>query len=184
MRLPPEEGRTTNALIHRSLFDEYTFDPDFGLSGGGDLELFLRMSEAGARFYWCDEALTYEYYPPERARFRWLLQRTFRRGMVYTRIDKKRRPAWWRQGLAFLRACAGIGVLTSILPIELLRGRTQFVKCLLKMSLQVGHIYALCNLTYEEYKVRDPHRLSGVDVNSASDVAKDKSDDIIIAGHR
>ncbi len=160
--MPPKLTRTTNALIRRSLFDANQFDPCFKFPGGEDSELFIRMIDAGAQFYWCDEAVTYECYPPERICLRWLVQRYFRGGFLYTRVDRMRRPWFTRQVFSLVKAMGGLGVFTLMLPFDLIRGWSFAVKRFLRISMQAGHLWEFCqltsifqNMTYEEY--RTPH---------------------------
>jgi len=147
--------RTTNAFIRRSLFITHNFDPSYGLTGGEDSDIFARMVDAGAEFYWCDAAETSEYYPRERLRLRWLLQRAFRGGLTHTRIKRRRQQRYYEQIPGLVKAVVGICVFSLILPIEIVRGRKYVAKRLLRLSVQIGHISAFFNLTYEEYKVRN-----------------------------
>jgi succinoglycan biosynthesis protein ExoM len=157
---------TTNALIRRCLFDTHPFDPSFKF-GGEDIDLFSRMIDTGAQFYYCDEAVTTEYYPPERVCFRWLLKRHFRGGFLYTRIDRQRRPGFARQLPGLIKALGGIGLFTLMVPFEAWRGSAYAVKRILRLSLQVGHVWEFCHLsrffealTFEEYQLRCRGKLS------------------------
>jgi succinoglycan biosynthesis protein ExoM len=151
-RLLAKDTYTGNAFIRRSWFDTHTFDPRFGLTGGEDSELFARMSDAGAVFYWCDEAVTHEHYPLERVCFRWLLQRAFRGGMTYTYIHKIRRPRFVQHVLGMVKAVGGICIFVLILPFDMLCGRAYGARRLMRIGVQIGHIWGFLNLTYEEYK--------------------------------
>jgi succinoglycan biosynthesis protein ExoM len=66
------------------------FDPRYGLSGGEDSVLLGRLAESGARFVWCDEAVVHERVPVERARLRWLLERSFGAGCGHARLRIER----------------------------------------------------------------------------------------------
>jgi succinoglycan biosynthesis protein ExoM len=46
--------------------DPAPFDPAFGVSGGEDLDLFLRLARRGRRLVWCAEAAARETVPPGR----------------------------------------------------------------------------------------------------------------------
>jgi hypothetical protein len=154
-KLLAQYTRTTNAFIRRSWLETYKFDARFGLTGGSDSELFTRMSDAGAAFYWCDEAVTHEHYPPERVCLRWLLQRAFRGGMTYTYMHKIQQPQFTQQVLGVAKAVGGTCIFTLMLPFDTLRGRTHSARRLMRIGVQIGHIWGFLNLTYEEYKVRD-----------------------------
>lgn len=63
------------------------FDPEFGISGGGD-SLFTRtLSARGGRMVWCDEAIVYDMVPAARATRDWVLRRAFRMGNSWTRVS-------------------------------------------------------------------------------------------------
>ena len=145
--------RTGNAFIRRSFFSSFKFDFRYGLTGGEDSDLFGRLSDNGAVFYWCDEAETFEYYPIERLSLRWLVQRSFRGGYTYTLIKRNRQPGFWRQIPGLVKAVGGVVAFGLMLPFELLRGRKYTAKRLLRICTQLGHIWAFLNLRYEEYKV-------------------------------
>ena len=157
--LARNEGRSGNALVRRSLFSEHRFDPTWGRTGGSDVELFDRMLAAGARFLWCDEALVHEIIPPRRHRLGWLSQRAFRGGVGFTRLQRQHRcRGALSRGL--LRALLALAVLTPLLPVSLLLGRTLAARVWLRICTQVGHLWAVAGLSYEEYRFPDaPARL-------------------------
>jgi succinoglycan biosynthesis protein ExoM len=144
MPMPANQLRSGNAFLRRELFATHAFDTQFGLTGGEDLELFLRMLDAGAGFYWCNDAVTYEYYPPERVCLRWLVHRAFHSGSLYTRIDKIRHPQVVLQGFNVAKAAGGLCLFALMLPVELLRGRPYVLKRFLRLSVQAGHLWEFC----------------------------------------
>jgi succinoglycan biosynthesis protein ExoM len=150
----PTEVSTSNALVRRALFADRRFDPAWGRTGGSDVELFGRMLAAGAHFVWCDEALVYETIPPRRHRLGWLSQRAFRGGVGFTRLQRQRR----RGGAVLrdlLRTSLALAVLTPLLPVSLLAGRTAAARVWLRICTQVGHVWAIFGLSYEEYRYSD-----------------------------
>jgi succinoglycan biosynthesis protein ExoM len=140
---------TSNALVRRRLFDERSFDPAYGLTGGSDSEIFGRMLRSGARFLWCDEALVVEFVPPERHRLGWLAQRAFRGGCVHTRLARSNAPGDSLKG-AF-RAVVLICGFAAIAPIAALRGRRSMARVVLRACTQAGHLWAMMGRSYEEY---------------------------------
>jgi succinoglycan biosynthesis protein ExoM len=144
--------RTSNALVHRRLFDGRGFDPEFGRTGGSDSELFGRMLSSGARFLWCDEARVVEFIPPERHRLGWLTQRAFRGGCVATRLEHSDRST--RRGYRAARAIAFSGALLLLAPLAAMRGRRWLARVWLRMCTQAGHLWALLGRSYEEYGPR------------------------------
>ena len=147
-----EHMRTTNALIRRALFATQRFDPAYGITGGGDYELFGRMLDDGAVFRWCDGAESFEYYGANRLSLRWLLQRAFRGGNTYTIVDRRRHPRWTHQMTQLAKALAGVLVYSLLVPFALLRGRSRAVVSLQRLCVQLGHLWAFSGQRYEEYR--------------------------------
>ena len=79
-----------NVLLRRRALDRLdpVFDPRFGLIGGEDTHLAMRLRRAGARFRWAAGAVADERVPAERARAGWALRRAFRTGASYTMIER------------------------------------------------------------------------------------------------
>ncbi|KAA3614007.1 MAG: glycosyltransferase family 2 protein [Calditrichaeota bacterium] len=146
------QTRTSNAFVKRDVLKKYRFDPNFGRLGGGDVELFYRMAEDGSIFYWCDEAVVFEYFPIERVNMSWLLRRAFRGGVSYTKIQKKHHPNLVYNLVRMVKSMAGLLVFTFILPLEFFRGRLQVVRRMQKILVQVGHVCGVFNVKFEEYK--------------------------------
>jgi succinoglycan biosynthesis protein ExoM len=144
--------RTSNALLHRRLFEGRDFDSLFGRTGGSDSELFGRMLSSGARFLWCDEAQVVEFIPPERHRLGWLTQRAFRGGCVSTRLERRVRST--SRAYCAVRAIAFSGVLLLLAPLAVLGGRRRLAQVWLRMSTQAGHLWSLLGRSYEEYGPR------------------------------
>jgi len=141
---------TNNALVRRRLFDENSFDPAYGLTGGSDSELFGRMSRSGARFLWCDEAEVVEFVPPARHRLGWLAQRAFRGGCVYTRIARSDGFGDWLKRA--LRAVVLICGFALLAPFAALSGRRPVARVVLRICTQAGHLWSLVGRSYEEYR--------------------------------
>lgn len=80
---------TNNVLMSRDALVRLgspRFDDAFGLTGGGDKELFTRLKNRGARFAWASKAITYEHVPEARLDKRWILRRNYRIGVDDVRI--------------------------------------------------------------------------------------------------
>jgi succinoglycan biosynthesis protein ExoM len=140
---------TSNAWVRRRLFDERSFDPAYGLSGGSDSELFGRMLRSGARFLWCDTARVVEFVPPERHRLGWLAQRAFRGGCVHTRLARSSASSGALQRA--LRALVLTCGFAALAPFAALGGRRPLARIVLRICTQAGHLWALLGRSYEEY---------------------------------
>jgi len=62
------------------------FDHRFGITGGSDTRITHDLVGRGGRIVWCDEAEVLDLVPAARASRRWVLQRTFRTGNVWSRV--------------------------------------------------------------------------------------------------
>jgi succinoglycan biosynthesis protein ExoM len=92
---PPLRSTANFMVSARALAaaDWPTFDLDFGLTGGGDTEWFMRLGRLGLRFAWAPEAVTNEGVPPERATEEWVLKRAYRAGNSNMRAALKHWPS-------------------------------------------------------------------------------------------
>ncbi len=81
-------GSTCNALVRRrSLPDSpNSFDPNYGITGGGDTHLFNRLYRHGGKIVTCREAIVSETVEPERLNQDYLLRKATRIGETYAVI--------------------------------------------------------------------------------------------------
>lgn len=63
------------------------FDERFGLSGGSDTLFTRRLTAAGGRLVWCDEAVVTDVVPADRATRSWALRRRLRIGNSWSRTE-------------------------------------------------------------------------------------------------
>jgi succinoglycan biosynthesis protein ExoM len=151
-RIGAESTRTGNAFVRRDLLGEAPFDPAFGLTGGGDYELFARLLDRGATFRWCAAARTRDYLPATRLRIGWLLQRAFRGGYTYTLVDRRRRPGIGADARRIARALAGLTLFTLLLPLDALRGWPALTHRLRRICIQAGHLWTWVGRSVEPYR--------------------------------
>ena len=82
-------GGTGNMLARRMVYDVLgpaPFDRDFGRTGGGDTELFVRALRAGFSIAGAPDAVAWTDQDPDRLSARFLLRRSFTRGQNYMLI--------------------------------------------------------------------------------------------------
>ena len=72
--------------------DPTPFDPAFGVSGGEDLDLFLRLQNRGRRFAWCAEATVWETIPATRTELGFHVLRELAGAQAYTAISARHAP--------------------------------------------------------------------------------------------
>lgn len=133
--------RTGNAFLAKKLFDGEgePFDPQYGISGGGDAVFFGRMIERGRVFLWCDEALVFETVPPERQKRMYYIRRAFTRGMT---------SAWsvpfFSKGT--LKSIFAVGIYSLSLPVFFILGHHLFMKVLIKDCDHISKLLAYAGI--------------------------------------
>jgi succinoglycan biosynthesis protein ExoM len=115
---------TGNVLITRGCLESAGpdwFDGRYGMSGGEDVDFFIRQLAAGRCFAWASHAVIHEAVPQSRARFGWLLWRAFRVGNTNGRIQADRR--FRGRGTAAVTGVALAKLLLAMgrLPVGVLR---------------------------------------------------------------
>jgi len=134
--MPWPECRTGNVLLQRRIFPKEgpVFDPNFP-SGGEDVDFFRRMSEAGHKFAWCNEAVAYETVPPDRWKRGVLFKRALQRG-----ANSLRNPRGRIKGV--LKAVLAVPLYVLVLPFLQLAGHHLFMKYAVKMCDHAGRLLA------------------------------------------
>ncbi|MBZ5672465.1 MAG: glycosyltransferase family 2 protein [Acidobacteriia bacterium] len=145
------EANTGNVLIRTEVFDRIGFfDDRFSLTGGEDMDFFVRLYESRGLISWADEAIVEEWVPTSRMTLKYVLQRAYRAASVTA----------YRPCLSHSRtrklACVVRGVLRSmrgicLLLVSLARGRVEMVKALQRVSSGAGVIAGAFGLRYEQY---------------------------------
>ena len=135
-----EESRTGNLLFRRGILDGVpeAFKPQFG-TGGEDKDFFMRMTQQGRVFRWCNEGITYETVPPVRWKRTYMLKRAMLRGK-----NILKHPTG-RIGLV-ARSVVAAPVYVLMLPFTLLLGQHVFMKYCIKFCDHAGRVLALLGL--------------------------------------
>jgi succinoglycan biosynthesis protein ExoM len=143
---------THNVLVAFRLLADAAgpFDTRFGLSGGSDSHLFMRLSRGGARIVASGDALTYEQIPATRARVGWVLRRAFRVGNTATLCE---RALSNRRRLAerVAKAAARLGLGVAMLPLGLVAGRGVALEAAWNVLYGAGAFAGLFGYRYTEY---------------------------------
>ncbi|GAB6966658.1 hypothetical protein JCM25156A_06950 [Komagataeibacter kakiaceti JCM 25156] len=128
--------------------DALPFDPEFGASGGEDCDLFLRLENRRKKIIWCGSAISYEWVPPGRMTFRYLLMRAFGGGQIFVGVLVKnsRHPRLsslkWI-GIGLLQCIGGgvmlggMGMLSVIAPKKF---RNTFISLAFREAAAIGKI--------------------------------------------
>jgi succinoglycan biosynthesis protein ExoM len=153
--VPPNRLRFGNLLLRASAVKkmDVMFDPAYGLTGGEDGDLLSRMTLAGARIVWCDEAIVHEPVEKSRLNLRWLLRRSLRGGQDFARHALSgrygtRTAGQFRLfGRALVQMVAAAGIAILVLPL----GRHHAAHWLTKASANVGKLSIFLGWHYREY---------------------------------
>jgi succinoglycan biosynthesis protein ExoM len=140
--MPWDECRTGNVLFRRSIIgsNPEPFDPAFG-TGGEDKDFFMRMSQAGAVFVWCNEAVAYETVPPPRWRRSYMLRRALLRGQ-----NILKHPGVKAELLT--KSFAAVPLYAVILPFTALLGQHRFMDYAIRFCDHLGRLLALVGLNW------------------------------------
>jgi len=132
--------RTGNVLFQRSILKGLTrpFNPEFG-TGGEDKDFFMRLTQSGRVFIWCNEAAVYETVPPSRWKRSYMLKRALLRGKNIIK-----HPTGKVEAIA--RSVAAVPLYISVLPFLILFGQHRFMKYCIKLCDHLGRLLALAGL--------------------------------------
>lgn len=134
------ECRTGNVLFRKEILSGLAepFKPEFG-TGGEDMDFFLRMTQQGSVFLWCNEAVAFEIVPPSRWRRSYMLKRALLRGKNVL----KHSSGVWR----FLAvSLAAVPLYLLCLPITMILGHHCFMKYSIKLCDHAGRLLAVLGL--------------------------------------
>lgn len=143
-----------NVLIRSSMLKTFSswFDKRFALTGGEDTHFFMRISQAGYRIVWSNEAVVFEPVPHNRLQIGWLMRRSYRTGITYVQCELEIKGNWkttlLRIGKAFLRIIQG----TVYMPVAILGGRIPFTRSLLLLCRGLGMLAGMSGLRFYEYQ--------------------------------
>lgn len=150
----PKFLRTGNCFIKKQLLQQFEgpFDPQYGLTGGEDINLFSKLQQKGANFIFCAEAIVYDFVPKDRACLNWLIKRTYRTGLTFTsnRIKNSKYKIFsfiWQ----ILKSTTYL-FISSLLTVLNLFPKEKRIFWFLKIISNVGHIAGALGFKYYEYR--------------------------------
>jgi hypothetical protein len=135
-----EESRTGNVLFRRRILDGITqaFNPEFG-NGGEDKDFFMRMTERGHVFRWCNEGVTYESVPPSRWKRSYMVKRALLRGK-----NILKHPTGRARMLA--TSAVAVPLYSLVLLPALILGQHVFMKYCIKLGDHLGRLLAFARI--------------------------------------
>lgn len=154
---------TGNTAIRAAVIAGVTpwFDPSLAKTGGSDSEYFERVTRAGHRIVWVEQARVHEHVPPERARLGWVLRRAYRVGAVGSMISRSRSrsrsaevawpPASWPLAVGAVRGSAHVAAGLSRATIGLAKSRQVAIAGLAETAHGLGILAGLIGLRPRRY---------------------------------
>ena len=144
------EARTGNVLIRMEVFDRIgNFDDRFALSGGEDMDFFVRLHESGGLICWSDEAVVEEWVPPSRTNLKYILEGAYRRANVNAlRSCGSPKGSLLHCVRGGLRSMKGVYLLLASLN----SGKVEAAKALQRVWSGAGFIAGAAGRRYEQYR--------------------------------
>jgi glycosyltransferase involved in cell wall biosynthesis len=145
---------TNNVLVGTHIFKRVPkFDDAFALSGAEDSEFFLRVSKAGFRIVWSQEAAVFESVSAKRGTVAWILLREYQTGngwiFAEAALDNRLRSRLLRFGKALGHILIGSA---SAIGRSLLLDRAAVVRYLRQASMGIGMLAALVGHRFLAYQ--------------------------------
>lgn len=145
---------TNNVMVGTHVFERVPkFDDAFALSGAEDTDFFLRVSTAGYKIVWSQEAVVFESVSAKRGTVAWILRREYQtgNGWIFAEASLDNRLRSWI--LRFSKACGHvlIGSANALLRSVLL-DRAAVVRYLRRVSLGIGMLAALVGHRFLAYQ--------------------------------
>ena len=135
-----DECRTGNLLFRSEILDRIAqpFTPEFG-TGGEDKDFFMRLTQQGCVFIWCNEAIAYEIVPPSRFSRSYMMKRALLRGR-----NILKHPVG-RFGV-LVRSAVAVPIYSLALPALLLLGQHWFMRYCIKLCDHLGRLLAIAGV--------------------------------------
>ena len=165
-----ETAGTNNTMIRmdwlRHKGTDLRFDGSFRFSGGSDIDFFFRMSRAGGRITWVDDAIVSELMSLGRLAIYWQLRRAYSVALVSTYVHRKysRRGilptvarSVWKSATRLIRGigqCMAGGV---ILLVNKSKGTKILFRGGKSLAFSIGTVLGLFAMNTQPYKTTVGH---------------------------
>jgi succinoglycan biosynthesis protein ExoM len=153
-----ERVQTNNLLIRTSTLRqlEGPFDVRYALTGGTDTLLGIRLYKMGCKMVWAADAVVHEWIPESRLGSRWLLQRSYRNGMMTSVFDlefvSRTQSRLHRFVMGMGRALIGSSLTAVTLPM-LAFGKSHIpLRSTCIVARGMGMVAGALGGSYEEYR--------------------------------
>jgi len=142
-----------NLLIRRQVLEQTStpwFDSAFGLTGGEDLDFFVRLKRAGYRFGWANEAVVFGRETVLRRGLGWMVRRAYSNGNSDMRVLLKHRQGMMPIATESLKILGAL-LLSPLLAIILALSPNHRGRPLVMFSRAAGKLTAMMGMRYNEY---------------------------------
>jgi glycosyltransferase involved in cell wall biosynthesis len=133
------DTRTGNVLFDSKIFRDQNnrFGPEYGRTGGEDIEFFKIMVESGRIFIWCNEAPAYETISKERWSKKFYEQRSLRiGGLVGEKIRQRAQIS--QRSYSLIKSVVWIAAMTIITPFAKIVGDHLYLRAVTKIMYNKG----------------------------------------------
>jgi GT2 family glycosyltransferase len=151
---PRKTCACNNVLIAAEVFRRIQhFDHAFALSGAEDTNFFLRVSEAGCKIVWSQEAFVVETINSARANVAWLLRREYQTGNGWVFCEAGVNSSLRSWMFRFAKSCGHIviGLLNAFFRLLTL-DKAGVVRAAQRVSLGTGMLSALLGYRFMAYQ--------------------------------
>jgi len=148
------EFHTGNVFLDARIFkrDNIFFDPAFGMTGGEDIDLFLRAHKMGHRFIWSENVIVFEKFGTNRTRASWFFKRGLRIGKVCC-IQHMRDIGTWKKILFVITWIRYLAVgLVKLIASLLIGNKSLVIDRLMEVGIYSGFLFGWTNFWKDEYE--------------------------------
>lgn len=128
------------------------FNEKSALAGGSDARFFYLAHQKGAKIIWADDAIVQEFVPIQRARVSWILARTWRGSLNYSRLEANYSKSTFIPMTRMIKGLLRIGQGILMMPLFLIGGKVAGLKALKHLVIGLGTFAGLLGFKYDEYK--------------------------------
>ncbi|MDJ0733596.1 MAG: glycosyltransferase family A protein [Nostocaceae cyanobacterium] len=145
---------TNNVLIRTEVLQkmEPCFDERLALSGGSDWHFFRRVSHAGYKIVWANDALVDEWIPASRANLVWLLKRSYRLGITESFCEVDLDPSFAVRAICIFKGIRRIIKGTLSIPLSVIWGKHEVFRTLRYIYHSAGMLVGVTGKKYQEYQ--------------------------------
>ncbi len=135
-------GGTGCTLTQRSALIEsgFTFDLEYGSTGGEDADLFYRLYKQNYKLIFCNEAFVSEEVEIERLNEKFLIKKAIRIGQTFSRYRFGNNISLKDKSIFIIKSILKIVIFSTVFIIKLPFGKKIYFKPLLKMLDNFGKV--------------------------------------------